>query len=193
MLGTVLRSASVPTRPRGVRRGARASTSGRATWWPRAGARGPCPVGAGLRRSALRHGPLQVLRGPAAARSTQGNQVGVCAMGPVGDGDKLIWMRVWVWQQDGDDVAASSGDAGDQVPGAHPLGGTEMPPFALAEEKKWMVQTKLEPSRRTSTSRSPRSSRRWRCGERRRAHHRAVEPGGRPPRAGRRPGQPDHA
>jgi hypothetical protein len=71
-------------------------------------------------------------------------QVGVCAMGPIGDGDTLIWMRAWVWQQDGDSVAASAGNAGEHVPGAHPLGPDQEPPFA-APKQRWMVQTKLEP------------------------------------------------
>jgi hypothetical protein len=70
-------------------------------------------------------------------------QVGVCAMGPVGDDDNLIWMRVWVWQQDGDNIAAAAGSAGEQVPGAHELGKEDRPPFARPK-KKWMVQTKLE-------------------------------------------------
>ena len=78
------------------------------------------------------------------------SQVGVCAMGPIGDGDTLVWMRVWVWQQDEDDIAASAGNAGDHVPGAHALSGGQVPPFVhgLDEQgkpKKWMVQTKLEP------------------------------------------------
>ena len=76
-------------------------------------------------------------------RSEKG-QVGVCAMGPVGDDDKLIWMRVWVWQQDGESIAASAGSAGEHVPGAHELGRENRPPFARPEKKKWMVQTKLE-------------------------------------------------
>jgi len=73
------------------------------------------------------------------------NQVGVCAMGPVGDGDTLIWMRVWVWQQDGDDVAASAGNAGDHVAGAHALSAAQTPPFIHPQDERWMVQTKLEP------------------------------------------------
>jgi hypothetical protein len=77
-------------------------------------------------------------------RDPQGNQVGVCAMGPIGTGDKLIWMRVWVWQQDGNTVVASSGNAGDHVHGAHPLKGDQMPPFQ-APEDQWMVQTGFEP------------------------------------------------
>lgn len=71
-------------------------------------------------------------------------QVGVCAMGPVGTGDTIIWMRVWVWQQDGDNVAASAGNAGEQVPGAHRLDAKDRPPFT-DDRKQWMVQTKLEP------------------------------------------------
>ena len=71
-------------------------------------------------------------------------QVGVCAMGPVGTGDKLIWMRVWVWQQDGENVAASAGNAGEQVPGAHRLDPKDTPPFT-DDRERWMVQTKLEP------------------------------------------------
>jgi hypothetical protein len=71
-------------------------------------------------------------------------QVGVCAMGPIGDGDKLIWMRAWVWQQDGDDLAAAAGNAGEHVPGAHPLSHEQKPPFE-APKPRWMVQTKLEP------------------------------------------------
>ena len=74
-------------------------------------------------------------------------QVGVCAMGPIGDGDTLVWMRVWVWQQDGDAVAASAGNAGDHVPGAHALSADQVPPFVDSQDpkQKWMVQTKLEP------------------------------------------------
>jgi hypothetical protein len=71
-------------------------------------------------------------------------QLGVCAMGPVGDDDKLVWMRVWVWQQDGDKVAAAAGCAGEQVPGAHELARENRPPFARPEKEQWMVQTKLE-------------------------------------------------
>lgn len=72
------------------------------------------------------------------------DQVGVCAMGPIGDGDTLIWMRVWVWQQDGENVAASAGNAGEHVAGAHALSADQQPPFAQPRER-WMVQTKLEP------------------------------------------------
>jgi hypothetical protein len=71
-------------------------------------------------------------------------QVGVCAMGPIGSGDNIIWIRAWVWQQDGDNIAASAGNAGEHVPGAHPLKPPQQPPFA-APKPLWMVQTKLEP------------------------------------------------
>jgi hypothetical protein len=69
-------------------------------------------------------------------------QVGVCAMGPIGDGEKLVWMRVWAWQQDEDSVPASDGNAGVHVPGAHQLKPEQKPPFE-APEAKWMVQTGL--------------------------------------------------
>ncbi len=71
-------------------------------------------------------------------------QVGVCAMGPIGDDEVLLWMRVWIWQQDGEHVAAAAGNAGEQVPGAHALDEDDRPPFAHPRER-WMVQTKLEP------------------------------------------------
>lgn len=71
-------------------------------------------------------------------------QVGLCVMGPIGTGDRLIWMRVWAWQQDGDNiVAASTGDAGVHVDGAHKLAPKDDPPFG-PPEKKWMVQTGFE-------------------------------------------------
>jgi hypothetical protein len=74
-----------------------------------------------------------------------GTQLGICAMGPIGPGDKLVWMRVWAWQQDDDAVPASSGNAGDHVPGAHPLKPDQKPPFTDPPcEKGWMVQTALE-------------------------------------------------
>ncbi len=81
-------------------------------------------------------------------------QVGVCAMGPIGDGDTLIWMRAWVWQQDGDKLAAAAGNAGEHVPGAHPLSQDQKPPFA-APKPRWMVQTKLEPESDHFTSQKP--------------------------------------
>jgi hypothetical protein len=82
------------------------------------------------------------------------NQVGVCAMGPIGDGDTLIWMRAWVWQQDGDNLAAAAGNAGEHVPGAHPLSQDQEPPFA-APKPRWMVQTKLEPESADFTHEKP--------------------------------------
>jgi hypothetical protein len=74
----------------------------------------------------------------------QHEQVGVCTMGPIGTGDTIKWMRVWAWQQNGDDVIATAGCAGDHVHGAHPLNPDQKPPFA-APTKKWMVQTAFQP------------------------------------------------
>ena len=72
------------------------------------------------------------------------DQVGLCVMGPIGTGDNIVWVRAWAWQQDGDNIAASAGNAGEHVPGAHPLKAQQQPPFA-APKPLWMVQTKLEP------------------------------------------------
>ena len=72
-------------------------------------------------------------------KDNQDQQVGLCLMGPVGTGDTLVWMSGWAWQQDGDKIsAASTGDAGTHVHGAHPLKGKDMPPFT---QDQWMVQT----------------------------------------------------
>lgn len=79
---------------------------------------------------------LPILDGDEALR------LGVCAMGPVADTDTLTRMRVWVWQVDGEKVAASSGISGEHL-GAHPLSPREQLPFTSA--KGWMVQTELEP------------------------------------------------
>jgi hypothetical protein len=69
-------------------------------------------------------------------------QVGICLMGPIGNGETLVWMSGWAWQQDGEDViAASTGDAGVPVKGAHPPEGIkEDPPFGPGDGK-WMIQT----------------------------------------------------
>jgi hypothetical protein len=72
------------------------------------------------------------------------DQVGLCVMGPIGTGDNIVWVRAWAWQQNGDNLAASAGNAGEHVPGAHPLKAKQQPPFA-APKPLWMVQTKLEP------------------------------------------------
>jgi hypothetical protein len=64
-------------------------------------------------------------------------------MGPVdAGGDEIVWMRVWLWQQDGKKVAACFGTSGEH-PGAHPLAPTERLPFK--PKKDWMIQTELEP------------------------------------------------
>jgi hypothetical protein len=73
-------------------------------------------------------------------RDQNGDQVGLCLMGPIGQGETLVWMSGWAWQQNGDNVvAASTGDAGVQVQGAHPLG-PNVPPFGPPMQR-WMVQT----------------------------------------------------
>jgi hypothetical protein len=79
---------------------------------------------------------LPVLKGDADIR------FGLCAMGPVEDGDEITWMRVWLWQQEGKKVAACFGTSGKH-PGAHPLAPTERLPFK--GDKGWMIQTQLEP------------------------------------------------
>jgi len=67
-------------------------------------------------------------------------QVGICLMGPIGAGDNIVWMSGWAWQQDGDTIAASTGDSGTAVKGARPLRPKDKPPFK-APKKQWMVQT----------------------------------------------------
>jgi len=81
-------------------------------------------------------------------------QVGLCVMGPIGTGDNIVWVRAWAWQQNGDELAASAGNAGEHVPGAHPLKPGQMPPFA-APKPLWMVQTKLEPLSADFTTEKP--------------------------------------
>jgi hypothetical protein len=63
-------------------------------------------------------------------------------MGPVAPGDTLTWMRVWVWQQDGDRLAVSAGTSGEHL-GGHDPSEREQIPFTNARE--WMIQTELEP------------------------------------------------
>jgi hypothetical protein len=72
-----------------------------------------------------------------------GDQVGVCAMGPVGDNDELVWMFAWVWQENDEDVASSAGTAGVQLKGAHKLGPKNTPPFSHPSKPDWMVQTAI--------------------------------------------------
>jgi len=75
-------------------------------------------------------------------KDNAGNQVGLCVMGPVGAGDNLVWMSAWAWQQQDDDkIAASTGDAGVHVQGAHHLDKKNEPPFKAPEKPVWMVQT----------------------------------------------------
>lgn len=62
-------------------------------------------------------------------------------MGPVAPGDKLLWMRVWVWQQDEGHLAASSGTSGVHL-GGH--GRDEKEDLPFLPDKGWMIQTELE-------------------------------------------------
>lgn len=82
---------------------------------------------------------LPILQGNSVA---SGRPLGVCAMGPVAPGDTLTWMRVWVWQQDGDRLAVSAGTSGAHL-GGHDPSEREQIPFTNARE--WMIQTELEP------------------------------------------------
>lgn len=95
---------------------------------------------------------LPVLTGPPDPRVLQlfpDLKLGVCAMGLVGDGDKILAMRVWVAQQVGEHVAAASGEGGKHL-GSHDEGPREKLPFkgpgvpGGKTEGKWMIQTQLE-------------------------------------------------
>jgi hypothetical protein len=70
------------------------------------------------------------------------DQVGICLMGPVGEGETLVWMSGWAWQQDeANVVAVSTGDAGVPVKGARPPDPPiHGPPFGPGG-KRWMIQT----------------------------------------------------
>ena len=76
-------------------------------------------------------------------------RLGVCAMGPVGEGDEVLSMRVWVSQKAGAKVAFASGEGGKHL-GSHAVSPREKLPFkgpgvANGEaEGKWMIQTQLE-------------------------------------------------
>ena len=70
-------------------------------------------------------------------------QVGLCVMGPTAPGRTSQAARVGV-ATNRHEIAASAGNAGEHVPGAHPLGPEQQPPFA-APKPFWMVQTKLKP------------------------------------------------
>jgi hypothetical protein len=73
--------------------------------------------------------------------TSSGSQLSVCAMGPVAPGDTVHSMRVWVYQQVGTQVAASSGNGGEHL-GGHPMSDRESLPFT--DELGWMIQTELE-------------------------------------------------
>lgn len=82
---------------------------------------------------------LPILQGNSVA---SGRPLGVCAMGPVAPGETLTWMRVWVWQQDGDRLAVSAGTSGEHL-GGHDPSEREQIPFT--DDREWMIQTELEP------------------------------------------------
>jgi hypothetical protein len=63
-------------------------------------------------------------------------------MGPVAPGVKLTWMRVWVWQLNGDQVAASTGTSGEHIGGPRKSPREKLP---FTDGKGWMIQTALEP------------------------------------------------
>jgi hypothetical protein len=69
-----------------------------------------------------------------------GTRLGVCAMGPVAAGDKVLSMRVWIFQQVGTQVAAASGEGGKHLGGHDPVPEEDLP----FKGPKWMIQTQLE-------------------------------------------------
>jgi hypothetical protein len=81
---------------------------------------------------------LPILRG----KARKGRRLGACAMGPVAPGDKLTWMRVWVWQLNGKKIAVSSGTSGEHLGGPRRTPREKLP---FTPAKGWMIQTELEP------------------------------------------------
>jgi hypothetical protein len=92
---------------------------------------------------------LPILHGPP---DDPGVRMSVCAMGPVTPGDTIHWMRVWVWQQVDERLAASSGASGMHL-GAHAPSDMETLPFT--DTKGWMIQTELEPGAEQFTDGRP--------------------------------------
>jgi hypothetical protein len=72
-------------------------------------------------------------------RPADPSSLSVCAMGDVAEGDEIIAMRVWIWQEADGQVAASAGKGGDHL-GGHDAVPEETPPF----RDRWMIQTQLE-------------------------------------------------
>jgi hypothetical protein len=68
-------------------------------------------------------------------------KLSVCAMGEVAEAEELTWMRVFVFQQTGTEVAAAFGIGGQHLGGHHPVESENLP---FTHEKGWMVQTQLE-------------------------------------------------
>jgi hypothetical protein len=72
-------------------------------------------------------------------------ELSVCAMGPLDKGDKILAMRVWIWQLADGQAAASAGTAGVHL-GGHDLEDSEIFPLLGTDDSNmWMVQTQLEP------------------------------------------------
>jgi hypothetical protein len=69
---------------------------------------------------------------PAGEGPPSGTTPGPCAMGPA-EGERLISMHVWVFQQLDSGVALASGDAREQ------------PVFEEDPEPRWRVRTALDP------------------------------------------------
>jgi hypothetical protein len=82
---------------------------------------------------------LPLLQGTA---EPSGRKLGVCAMGPVAPGEKITWMRVWIWQKTGKRLATCAGTSGEHL-GGHKESPKEKRPFT--DKREWMIQTALEP------------------------------------------------
>lgn len=69
----------------------------------------------------------------------------VCAMGPLDKDDKILAMRVWLWQVVDGTARASAGNAGVHL-GGHALADSEVFPLLGTDSSDmWMIQTQLEP------------------------------------------------
>jgi len=82
---------------------------------------------------------LPILKGTA---NPSGQPLGVCAMGPVAKGDKITWMRVWLWQKTGENLAVCAGTSGEHLGGRKESPKEKLP---FTDKREWMIQTELEP------------------------------------------------
>jgi hypothetical protein len=71
----------------------------------------------------------------------------VCAMGPLEEGDEILAMDVWVWQEADGKVAACAGTAGVHL-GSHDPKPSEVFPLKGTDSDRWMIQTQLLPHSR---------------------------------------------